>query len=138
MLIALNHQDEQHVYTARLNASSRLVNPIKHHKKDVSRYSPFFARLFVVLRRMFSLLPVTCLFLLSTVINALPAKANGMCQLKAAQKPVSVLPSGSNGPGNGTNDEFVAMSWYAGWHASDNPPQNISWDKYTQVTYAFA
>ena len=87
---------------------------------------------------MLSLLPVVVLFLLSTSIYALPAGAKDVCQLKPAQKPITVLPSGPNGHGNGTNDEFVAMSWYAGWHSTDNPPQNISWSKYTQVTYAFA
>ena len=33
--------------------------------------------------------------------------------------------------------EKVATSWYAGWHASDFPLSAVSWDKYTQVTYAF-
>jgi chitinase len=34
--------------------------------------------------------------------------------------------------------EFVATAWYAGWHAQDFPLANVSWDKYTEMTYAFA
>jgi hypothetical protein len=32
----------------------------------------------------------------------------------------------------------VAATWYAGWHANDFPPENLSWEKYNRVTYAFA
>ncbi|KAI0053357.1 glycoside hydrolase family 18 protein [Auriscalpium vulgare] len=32
----------------------------------------------------------------------------------------------------------VAASWYANWHADDVPLANISWSKYTHMTYAFA
>ncbi|KAI5117392.1 hypothetical protein M0805_007783 [Coniferiporia weirii] len=41
---------------------------------------------------------------------------------------------------NGTNVkevEMVASAWYTGWHAGDFPLNNVSWDKYTQLTYAF-
>jgi GH18 family chitinase len=31
-----------------------------------------------------------------------------------------------------------AMTWYAGWHATDFPLKNMSWEKYDQVFYAFA
>jgi len=34
--------------------------------------------------------------------------------------------------------EMVATTWYAGWHGTDFPLVNMSWDKYTHVTYAFA
>ena len=33
--------------------------------------------------------------------------------------------------------EMVASAWYTGWHATDFPLSNVSWDKYTQMTYAF-
>jgi GH18 family chitinase len=34
----------------------------------------------------------------------------------------------------------VASTWFAGWHADagDFPPEDLSWEKYTTVTYAFA
>ena len=33
----------------------------------------------------------------------------------------------------------VAASWYAGWHASEGfPLSNVSWDKYTHMTFSFA
>ncbi|TFY78393.1 hypothetical protein EWM64_g5618, partial [Hericium alpestre] len=35
-------------------------------------------------------------------------------------------------------DSLVAASWYAGWHAEDLPIANISWSKYTHMTYSFA
>ncbi|KAI0076134.1 chitinase [Panus rudis PR-1116 ss-1] len=33
---------------------------------------------------------------------------------------------------------MVAAAWYAGWHAQDFPVANVSWDKYTHMTYSFA
>lgn len=38
---------------------------------------------------------------------------------------------------NTTEVEMVASAWYTGWHAADFPLANVSWDKYTQMTYAF-
>ncbi|KIY67910.1 glycoside hydrolase [Cylindrobasidium torrendii FP15055 ss-10] len=32
----------------------------------------------------------------------------------------------------------TAAAWYAGWHAAQFPPANVSWSKYSLVTYAFA
>ncbi|KAI0313932.1 chitinase [Amylostereum chailletii] len=37
-----------------------------------------------------------------------------------------------------TSTDLVAASWYAGWHADDVPIQNVSWSKYTHMTYSFA
>ena len=34
--------------------------------------------------------------------------------------------------------EMVAAAWYAGWHASDFTLDDVSWEKYTLMTYAFA
>lgn len=34
--------------------------------------------------------------------------------------------------------EMVSSAWYAGWHGTDFPPSKVSWEKYTQMTYAFA
>lgn len=33
---------------------------------------------------------------------------------------------------------MVASTWYAGWHAKEYPLSQVSWSKYTQMTYAFA
>lgn len=33
----------------------------------------------------------------------------------------------------------VATAWFAGWHANAGfPVSEVSWDKYTELTYAFA
>lgn len=34
--------------------------------------------------------------------------------------------------------EPVAATWFASWHAEDFPLSNVSWHKYTTVTYSFA
>ena len=33
---------------------------------------------------------------------------------------------------------FVSAAWYAGWHTDDFPLSDVSWDKYTHLTYSFA
>lgn len=35
-------------------------------------------------------------------------------------------------------ENFIAASWYAGWHIQDVPLANVSWSKYTHLTYSFA
>ena len=37
-----------------------------------------------------------------------------------------------------TSSAFVSSTWYTGWHATDFPLSNVSWDKYTHIKYAFA
>jgi hypothetical protein len=32
----------------------------------------------------------------------------------------------------------VAAAWYTSWHARDFPVEQLSWSKYTHLTYAFA
>ena len=34
--------------------------------------------------------------------------------------------------------EAVATTWYTGWHAQYLPLENVSWDKYSSISYAFA
>ncbi|KAI0360379.1 glycoside hydrolase [Trametes cingulata] len=46
--------------------------------------------------------------------------------------------SSSGGNSSVAGDDVVAYTWYAGWHGSDFPPEKLSWNKYTAVTYAFA
>lgn len=36
-----------------------------------------------------------------------------------------------------TSSGFVSSTWYTGWHATDFPLSNVSWDKYTHIKYAF-
>jgi len=48
--------------------------------------------------------------------------------------------TGSGSPST-ANNELVSMSWFAAWNAADTPPylpSNITWSKYTAVSYAFA
>lgn len=78
------------------------------------------------------------------------AWAAPMCSLRAASKAAAAASStptvsggAGNGKGNGNNtntlpEDVVATTWYAGWHGTDLPPGNVSWSKYTSVTYAFA
>lgn len=33
---------------------------------------------------------------------------------------------------------ILATAWYAGWHSTDFPLTNVSWEKYTAMIYAFA
>ncbi|CAL1706107.1 unnamed protein product [Somion occarium] len=33
---------------------------------------------------------------------------------------------------------MVAAAWYAGWHSEDLPVANVSWEKYTHMTFSFA
>ncbi|KAI0634770.1 glycoside hydrolase [Trametes polyzona] len=44
----------------------------------------------------------------------------------------------SSGNSSSIGDDIVAYTWYAGWHGTDFPPEKLSWNKYTAVTYAFA
>ncbi|KAJ3989509.1 glycoside hydrolase family 18 protein [Lentinula detonsa] len=37
-----------------------------------------------------------------------------------------------------TTGSTRSISWYAGWHSTDFPLSQVSWSKYTQLTYAFA
>jgi len=36
------------------------------------------------------------------------------------------------------DSEVVAASWYPSWLGTKVPPESLSWDKYTSVTFAFA
>ncbi|GJE93368.1 glycoside hydrolase family 18 protein [Phanerochaete sordida] len=49
----------------------------------------------------------------------------------------SVPPSTGSGSGKST-DDIVATAWYTGWNAAQLPVDQVSWDKYTSMTYAFA
>ncbi|KAI0633477.1 chitinase [Trametes polyzona] len=49
-------------------------------------------------------------------------------------------PGKSTGSGSGSSDKSsrVAAGWYAGYHSSDFTLQDVSWDKYTHLTFSFA
>lgn len=92
-------------------------------------------------------LPGSLFFLLllsSTFIVTITLAASNSitCGLKRP-KSINAVPQGSGNPKQclfsiDSEKQSVATTWYAGWHGTDFPPQNISWSKYTQVTYAFA
>lgn len=44
----------------------------------------------------------------------------------------------TRGAGKNESVDLVAAAWYAGWHASDFTLDDVSWEKYTLMTYAFA
>jgi chitinase len=33
---------------------------------------------------------------------------------------------------------LIASAWYTGWHATDFPLEDVSWSKYSHMSYAFA
>ncbi|KAL0956895.1 hypothetical protein HGRIS_003001 [Hohenbuehelia grisea] len=43
-----------------------------------------------------------------------------------------------SGPSNSSDGGVIAAAWYAGWHATDFPLSQVSWAKYSIMTYAFA
>ena len=69
-----------------------------------------------------------------------PPKSSGAGAIATApaSSPSGTPASTSGGKNNTLGDEVVATTWYAGWHGTDFPPENVSWSKYTSVTYAFA
>ena len=50
------------------------------------------------------------------------------------------LPRAVQGPpANASHtDDTVASAWYPGWHASEFPPEKITWSSYNSIKYAFA
>ncbi|KAJ3713157.1 glycoside hydrolase family 18 protein [Lentinula raphanica] len=54
--------------------------------------------------------------------------------LAALLSNVLLLPAATSETTEGTR----SVSWYAGWHSTDFPLSQVSWSKYTQLTYAFA
>jgi hypothetical protein len=59
----------------------------------------------------------------------------GRDQSLVSDASVSAATNGTSVAGNST---FVAAAWYAGWHAADFPIANVSWSKYSRMTYSFA
>ncbi|KAI0743675.1 chitinase [Daedaleopsis nitida] len=45
----------------------------------------------------------------------------------------------SSAPNNTASDSsLVSAAWYAGWHSDDFPLDQVSWSKYSHLTYSFA
>lgn len=47
-------------------------------------------------------------------------------------------PSGSSNSSSSSQSSRVAAGWYAGYHSTDFPLADVSWSKYTHLTYSFA
>ncbi|KAH8997040.1 chitinase [Lactarius hatsudake] len=71
-------------------------------------------------------------FLLAQLILAAPTCSRVTPPLKP-----NAISHSSNGTSSSPSN-FVAASWYAGWHSSDFTLQDVSWSKYSSVIYAFA
>ncbi|EED84956.1 hypothetical protein POSPLDRAFT_126595 [Postia placenta Mad-698-R] len=98
---------------------------------------------------MLYMLPLTLLAALPLVpVWAAPYKCSLKPQSGVSAAASSTGSSSPSGGGTGTTSsggipasDLVSMSWFAGWHATADPaflPANISWSKYTAVSYAFA
>jgi len=66
-------------------------------------------------------------------------KAAPTCGLVSHQVRENIGPPRATPPaGNETLDDVVATGWYAGWLGNQLPPSQISWNKYSALTFAFA
>lgn len=93
-----------------------------------------------------NMLHMLSLALLAATFSA--AWAAPMCSLRSSTQSAVASPTpspagGSSVPptsitGNSSTDDIVATTWYTGWNADQLPVDQVSWDKYTSVTYAFA
>ncbi|KAF9482667.1 glycoside hydrolase family 18 protein [Pholiota conissans] len=88
----------------------------------------------------FLLSTTSLLAALSLLAAALP-KSCGLVPPKASSAALAVqtgTPSIIPSSANGTAGDVVASGWYAGWLGAELPPGQISWTKYSAVTFAFA
>ncbi|KAI0371354.1 glycoside hydrolase [Pilatotrama ljubarskyi] len=76
-----------------------------------------------------------CSLVPSKSAAALAASASASASVSSGS---SASSSSSSGNSSVAADDVVAYTWYAGWHGADFPPEKLSWNKYTAVTYAFA
>ena len=65
---------------------------------------------------------------------ALAAPHCGLVPPEFSARAVQTTPSSG---GNNTVD-VVATGWYPGWLGDEFPPSQISWSKYSALTFAFA
>lgn len=88
-------------------------------------------------RLPFAFLPLLAAVVCTLFFDLTWVVAAPTCGLVPHQVVASV---GSAAPkaGNGSLEDVVATGWYAGWSGDQFPPNQISWDKYTALTFAFA
>jgi len=60
------------------------------------------------------------------------------CSLASAPAPVPSTPASGGLNTGGDNSSIVAAAWYPGWMTAEFPISQISWDKYSMLTYSFA
>lgn len=79
------------------------------------------------------------LVLLIALFHGIHLAAAQQCRLTLSSSSTSTA-SGSSGNCLFARDDatYVAATWYAGWDSSKFPLTNVSWSKYTHVTYSFA
>jgi chitinase len=82
----------------------------------------------------FSPLLAAIVLILSFMIHVIAAPTCDLIPHQVRATTDSPTPSA----GNGSLEDVVATGWYAGWLGSQLPPSQISWDKYTALTFAFA
>ena len=81
---------------------------------------------------------LAALALFSSQASVIAAPVCGLVPPKTAGLSAQVS-SGTNGTGAGTaSGDVVATGWYPGWLGSELAPANISWSKYSALTFAFA
>ncbi|KAF8198658.1 glycoside hydrolase superfamily [Pholiota molesta] len=88
----------------------------------------------------FLLSTVSLLAALSPLVSARPQSC-GLIPPKASSAALAVQTGTSPvipSMANGTAGDVVASGWYAGWLGAELPPSQISWTKYSSVTFAFA
>lgn len=67
--------------------------------------------------------------------------ASPYCALMSSAGPTTSIVGPQEAPesSSGSNaSHVVATAWYAGWHSTDYPLANVSWNKYSSLIYAFA
>ncbi len=75
---------------------------------------------------------LTTLFSSSFILLNLPA-------VLSTAVPSSTATASSTATTSDASVDMVAGAWFAGWHATDGfAVSNVSWDKYTHMTYSFA
>ncbi|PFH53950.1 glycoside hydrolase family 18 protein [Amanita thiersii Skay4041] len=71
---------------------------------------------------------------------ATSCRANGSCRCLFQWCTILLLTFSafSNAAIHPRDTDYISAAWYTGWHSGDFPLSNVSWSKYTHMTYAFA
>ncbi|KAF8510380.1 glycoside hydrolase family 18 protein [Gautieria morchelliformis] len=77
--------------------------------------------------------------LLLPAILAAVVSASSLAQCRLIKRDAALSAPSSSPTTPGGVPAFVASTWFAGWHANSGfAVSDISWNKYTHITYAFA